>query len=230
VVKLLWLFNTLLAFLAFGLAAGLIGSLTWHASSEMDKQYGPVVRPPSSTAKPTTNTAFQLNPRRHLLSEFDSILHGNLFRNNDAEPQQKQQIRKPTPAVPLPILHGTMFVGGEAKAILKERDRQDIYGVGESVGGGTLTKIEEDRVVIDLGNRQAEVMLKSALNKIPPPSPPPLQKGRDDASKADSMSRGQNQKNRSREQVQDRGTRRLERQRRAQELFELQQQMQRGQR
>lgn len=165
----LWIFNVLLALVGLGLAAVLLSSLADRPSLEPARQPAPVVAGPSAGPTPVKSPALQPASARRPLSEFDIILERNLFKNLQAPVEQKRAEPPPAPAGPLPVLMGTIFVGEKAEAILKERDRQDVYSVGDSVAGGRLTKIEEGRVVIERGNRSAEISLKSSLKPIAPP-------------------------------------------------------------
>jgi hypothetical protein len=97
----------------------------------------------------------------------------NLFKDpNPPPPPQKMAVPPAPPRPPLPTLVGVIFVGEEGKAILKSRDRQDAYGVGEAVAGGTITKITPDGVVLNFPDRASEILLKSTPKKVIPPGMP----------------------------------------------------------
>ncbi len=228
-VKSLTLFNTILVLLCFGLLVALLNSITSQPHLDL------VQRPPGASGQPSTETTKEVKakemttPPQPLLAEFETIIARNPFKNPDgsaAEKQKNAQARPPAPvpSVPLPTLVGTIFVGKEAKAILKSRDRQDLYAVGERVGGGTLAKIEADRVVIDLGHRRAEVALKSAPKKIEPRQLAGLQTTPNSRSQATAGSTGQSKTSSPGEGVRDRTAKRTERLRRFMERFEQQRQ------
>ncbi len=226
----LWLLNIFLIVVALGLAAALVRSIVSPpAFVEVAQTANPVVGAPSPTPEDGNDVAQQLTARRRPLSEFDAILRGNLFNDPDQETKQKQKVR-PAPPIPLPLLQGTIFIGNEAKAILKQGNREDLYDVGDRVAGGTLKKVEVDRVVIDFGDRQAEVTLKSAVKNLPPP-PPEIRLDGSGASKpaAGSVSKTRTPREGSVEPVQSEPTIRSLRMRRAQEIFERQRQMREAQ-
>jgi len=178
--KPLWLLNIFFTLLSVALAAVLVRSIAKDPLVGIAQQANTVAGQQSPNVTPPQGMVLQLTSRLHPISEYDAILRGTLFNDPPADTQEKMA----APVVPLPALQGTIFVGGEAKALLTERGRQKIYGVGERVGGGTLGKIEADRVVIDLGNRQAEIFLKSTAKAIPPPSPGRVQAGQAASSKS----------------------------------------------
>jgi type II secretory pathway component PulC len=168
VVRSLWLFNILLVILSLGLAIALIGSM-------MDRSHLDLVPRPNAGARQSSpgisseqGTALRLTSRRPL-SSFDTVLKRNPFRSPQKPPQPKRKVSRPARKVPIATLQGTVFVGKERKAILTEGRRQEIYSLGDSVSGGTLTKIEAGRVVIERGDHLAEVFLKNSVRMGRPP-------------------------------------------------------------
>jgi len=83
-------------------------------------------------------------------------------------PALSQQPAVLTPKPPLPPLSvtllGTIVIGESRKAILKDGKQEDIYSVGQAVGGGLLVTVEDDQVVIARGDEQTPLRLKSALD------------------------------------------------------------------
>ncbi len=218
-IKSLRLLNVFLSLIAFGLAGVLVHSIGRDWFLEPGHPANPVANQESPKATPVPSAALQLTSRLRPVAEFDSILRGTLFKNPDAEAQQKAAV----PVVPLPALIGTIFFGAEAKAILRERGREEIYGVGERVGAGTIAAIDAERIIIDLGNRRAEVLMKSALKWVQPP--PSVQGGEVSPSKMGALSRAPAQEKAAERQVQGQSTRQAERLRRTGRALELQQPM-----
>ena len=78
-------------------------------------------------------------------------------------PQPTVAIPKP-PLPPLSVtLLGTVVIGDDRKAILRDGKQEDIYSVGQAVGGGVLVSVDDDRVVIARGDEQTPLLLKSAM-------------------------------------------------------------------
>ena len=71
-----------------------------------------------------------------------------------------------------PFLHGVVLDGQQSRAYLEDPVGQRVagYALGDAVGGGTLVRILEDRVVIRRADGPMEVMLKDPAK--PPPAPP----------------------------------------------------------
>lgn len=71
------------------------------------------------------------------------------------------------PRPPLPplsvTLSGTVVIGDQRMAILKDARQEDLYVIGQDVGGGVLEKIEGDRVVIARAGERTELLMKSAV-------------------------------------------------------------------
>jgi len=225
-VRPLWLLNIFLATVAIGLAVALVRSIV----SPVAVGNWPATEPRARKSWPAkagdSNSASQLNMHRRSLAEFDSLLSGKLFSDPDEEAKQKQPARS---LPPLPLLQGTIFIGNEAKAILKHGNREDLYDIGDRVAGGTLSKIDVDRVVIDFGNRRAEVMLKSAVKNLPPPPEIALNGKRVSKYKAASAPAAQNPNASSEAQVRIQPTSSSLRMRRAREIIERQQRMREAQ-
>lgn len=169
----LWEFNLLLALLVLGLLGAIIDSLLDHRSLRVTPRATPTAHGPTAEVPKRENPAFSVRPRRRPLSDFDIILKRDPFKSPVAQPPRKPIVKRPPPAPRLPTLVGTIFVGEERKAILKEGKRQDIYRLGQPVAGGILTKIDLDRVVITRGKHRAEILMKSAIQDSRPKATPP---------------------------------------------------------
>jgi len=102
------------------------------------------------------------------LSEFQMIVNRDLFRGLPDNVGTVPVVpAMPIPKPPLPplsvSLSGTIVLGDERKAILKDSQREEVYGVGQAVAGGVLAAVEHNRVVIARGNERTELFLKSAM-------------------------------------------------------------------
>ena len=117
-------------------------------------------------------------PSMPALSEFQIVVERDPFKN-------PQEVAAPVVAKPAPVpvvhtipkppvsrptlpplsvtLSGTVVIGDERLAILKDANREDLYVVGQPVAGGVLEKIDGDRVVIARAGERTELMMKSAV-------------------------------------------------------------------
>jgi len=97
--------------------------------------------------------------------EGDAIIAQNLFNPARSE--------KATVAVAVvkPILHGIVIEGTKSRAFLEDPAVKRVggYSVGDTVSGGTLQKIADDRVVIARPEGLVEVMLQDPSKPKPPP-------------------------------------------------------------
>jgi hypothetical protein len=97
--------------------------------------------------------------------EGDAIIAQNLFNPARSE--------KATVAVAVvkPILHGIVIEGTKSRAFLEDPTMKRVggYSVGDTVSGGTLQKIADDRVVIARPEGLVEVMLQDPSKPKPPP-------------------------------------------------------------
>lgn len=133
------------------------------------------VAPAASTPTPTVAKPSQEpvavafnRPARPPLAQFDSLLEKNPFKQPPPPPVARPGLTPPPPSRPLPTLSGTILVGDEWRAIVSDKGKGDIYAVGQEVGGGIITAIKEDRIVLKRGDSTAEVLLKGAIEPAPP--------------------------------------------------------------
>ena len=166
--RLLWFFNLLLALLVSALAWALVDSVVGARGASLEPETSAVGGRPGATPESDASPpeiAAQVPP----LSDFDVILARDAFKNPfAAAPRPVAPPPPPPPLPPLPTLVGTIFVGEERKAILASNNRAEVYGLGQSVAGGTLVTIEVDRVVIQRASISAEILLKTALQPVFP--------------------------------------------------------------
>ena len=105
-------------------------------------------------------------------SSFAAIVDHHLFspdRNNDLPEGVTDE--SPEALLPLPVLMGTMGLGGEDYALMVSagpRSADSLYRrlkVGEELDGYTLVRIEMDRVVMKTGGREVAVGMDDRSRK-----------------------------------------------------------------
>jgi len=91
----------------------------------------------------------------------------NLFN-----PGRSETATAPAVAVAKPILHGVVITGAKSRAFLEDPAAKRVagYSVGDTVGGGRIQKIADDRVVIARPEGLLEVLLKDPTKPRPAPT------------------------------------------------------------
>jgi len=157
--------------LALGLVVLLIaGALakTWVAPT-------PSISGPSASKALQESVAVAFSrAARPPLEQFDSLLEKNPFKQPPPAPAGRPTLTPPAPPRPLPTLSGTILVGDDWRAIVSDKGKAEIYAIGQEVGGGVITEIKEDRILLKRGDTTAEVLLKAAIEQGPP-RPGPVQ-------------------------------------------------------
>jgi Type II secretion system protein C len=82
-------------------------------------------------------------------------------------PEPPRAAPPPPPAAPLPTLIGTMSVGHESRALMKDGSRTDLFAVGDAVAAGTVLEIHPDRVIIKREEALGEIVLRSSTKAAP---------------------------------------------------------------
>ena len=153
--------------LTLGLVAALIaGALakTWVAPTASTS--GPPVSKPTHES---VAVAFS-RPARPPLEQFDSLLEKNPFKQPPPTPIVRPGSTPIPPPRPLPTLSGTMLVGDDWRAVVSDKGKAEIYTIGQEVGGGVITEIKEDRILLKRGDTTVEVLLKAVIEPARPPS------------------------------------------------------------
>lgn len=116
---------------------------------------------------PPMVTAAATDPRAEA---YAAIAAQNLFNPGRSETASAAA----TVAVVKPILHGIVIQGGQSRAFLEDPSVKRIagYSIGDSVSGGKIEKIADDRVVIARPEGLVEVLLQDP-SKPRPVSPTP---------------------------------------------------------
>jgi hypothetical protein len=177
-MRSLWLFNLFLALVC----ATLLEIVASAGLGRPSLLLGPgAAAREARPTPPATRPEAEVPPARPAAPPLDSlavILEKDLFRNPYPEPAVAQAARPAPPLAPLPALIGTIFVGEERRAVMREGTRTEVYGVGQSVAGGTLSEIQADRVIIQRAGGQSEVLLKASIQSGPAPAAGPQAPGR----------------------------------------------------
>jgi hypothetical protein len=79
-------------------------------------------------------------------------------------------------AVVKPILHGVVIQAGTSRAFLEDPSAKRVggYSVGDTIGGGKIQKIADDRVVIARPEGMVEVLLQDPSKPRPAPTAAPV--------------------------------------------------------
>jgi hypothetical protein len=103
-------------------------------------------------------------------ARYATIAARNLFAASRGE--QAEVLAAKTAEGRKPFLHGVVLDGPRSRAYIEDPVGQRVsgYALGDSVGGGKLVRILDDRVVIQRPDRLVEVMLKDPAK--PKPAPP----------------------------------------------------------
>jgi len=164
------LFNLLLVLLALVLLGALANSIRGVELPASGPSVSPSAKPVGAQAGGAEGASSLFFPSVPPPSHFAVISEKDAFRNPVPEPAKAPAAQKAPPPPPLPTLMGTIFIGEERKAVLKDQKRVHTYTIGQPVAGGTLVKVEADRVVIQRGEAEAEVPLRASIQRVPAPA------------------------------------------------------------
>ena len=161
-MRSLHLFNAVLGLLAVALGAGVVRTVFEGESSVVATPPGRTVNPAAASG---TTTVSSIDAPAAALPEEPDVL---LTRYPFGKPLPEAVKPPPPPRVmpppePLPTLIGTLSVGNQSRALLKDGSRTDLFAPGDAVAGGTLVEVHADRVVIKRGETLGEVSLKSSI-------------------------------------------------------------------
>lgn len=132
-------------------------------------------QPAAATAAETTTPGAPEN-----LSGYNVIVAKYLFNASRSEGAATAA----TPAVPLPpkpLLLGVVVDGPQSRAYLEDPTTKRVFGyqLGDTIAGGRLEQIAEDRVVISRPDGRMDVLLRDPSRPKTAPTPPaaPAQAG-----------------------------------------------------
>jgi hypothetical protein len=135
----------------------------------------PVARKAAGVAG-TEDTAPE-NAVQDRLTAYNVIVAKYLF--NPSRTEGAPEVAKPVvPLPPKPILLGVVVDGPSSRAYLEDPATKRVFGyqVGDSVAGGKLEKITDDRIQISRSDGVLDVMLRDPTKPRPPapvqPAPP----------------------------------------------------------
>jgi len=101
------------------------------------------------------------------LDAFTVIAAQNLFNPGRSETAAAAAV-----SVAKPILHGVVIHGAQSRAYLEDPTAKRVagYSVGDTIGGGKIQKIADDRVVIARPEGLIEVLLQDPSKPRPAPT------------------------------------------------------------
>ena len=127
----------------------------------------PVARKAGGVAAPE-NTAAE-NAAQDRLTAYNVIVAKYLFSPSRTE--GAPEVAKPVvPLPPKPILLGVVVDGPSSRAYLEDPSTKRVFGyqVGDSVAGGKLEKIADDRIQISRSDGVLDVLLRDPTKPRPP--------------------------------------------------------------
>jgi hypothetical protein len=133
----------------------------------------PPPAPRKAHAGATTEEPSRENAAQDQLTAYNVIVAKYLFNPSRAE--GGPDVAKPVvPLPPKPILLGVVVDGSGSRAYLEDPSTKRVFGyqVGDSVAGGKLERITDDRIQISRSDGLMEVMLRDP-SKPKPASPAP---------------------------------------------------------
>lgn len=142
--------------------------LAWRLISEWklaNQRYGRVFRPNMQTA-----SYFPPNSAQHPMPPVAEIVAKNLFssdRNNQVADTSSSQ-----PPPPLPIVYGTVNLGGSFEALMAERGqsaRPSFRRIkrGEQLAGYTVVDVNDEKVVVEFLGRKTTIDVYQSANSVP---------------------------------------------------------------
>ena len=154
--------NVVLGLVSLAFAVGIVRSL-------VVKRPLPAPVPARTAAAPTP--AASGAPVEPGPEAFAVIAAGNPFNPGRSETATAAAV-----SVVKPILHGIVISGTMSRAFLEDPSLKRVsgYSVGDSVGGGRLQKIADDRVVIARPEGTVEVLLQDPSKPRPAAAPVPV--------------------------------------------------------
>ena len=150
--------NAVLAILCVVFAVGIVRTLLVKHPVP-----APVAQRAAAASQPTATT--EAGDRG--LDAFAVIAAQNLFNPGRSETAVAAAV-----SVAKPILHGVVIHGAQSRAYLEDPTAKRVagYSVGDTVGGGKIQKIADDRVVIARPEGLMEVLLQDPSKPRPAPT------------------------------------------------------------
>jgi preprotein translocase subunit SecD len=151
--------NVVLGIVSVAFAVGIVRTLL----ARHPMPVAPAGRPAPAPQSAATAVGAELGPEA-----YGVIAAQNLFN-----PARSQTATAAAVAVVKPILHGIVMDGLKSRAFLEDPTVKRVsgYSVGDSVSGGEIQKIADDRVVIARPDGMVEVLLRDPSKPRPAPVP-----------------------------------------------------------
>ena len=130
-----------------------------------------------ATSPPSEEPKSEKAAQDHLAA-YNGIVTKYLFNPTRSETTGQEGPAKPAvPLPPKPLLLGVVVDGPSSRAYLEDPASKRVFGyqVGDTVAGGKLEKITDDRIQISRSDGAMEVMLRDPTK--PRPAPPPATPG-----------------------------------------------------
>jgi hypothetical protein len=166
VSKQLLVVNVFLAAVAVFFALSLVRDLT-HSRSLPPPPAPRRAAPPSSTDEGVESPG-----AGEKLAAYNVIVAKHLFNPSRSEGAPAATAAAAAPPAPKPLLLGVVLDGPRSRAYLEDPSTKRVFGyqIGDTVAGGRLDQIADDKVVIARSDGQMEVMLRDPSK--PKPAPP----------------------------------------------------------
>ncbi len=152
--------NAVLAILCVGFAVGIVRTL-------LVKHPVPAPAPAAQRAAAASRPTATTEAGDPGLDAFAVIAAQSLFNPGRSETAVAAAV-----SVAKPILHGVVIHGAQSRAYLEDPTAKRVagYSVGDTIGGGKIQKIADDRVVIARPEGLIEVLLQDPSKPRPAPT------------------------------------------------------------
>jgi len=153
--------NVALGLVSLAFAVGIVRTLV--VKHPMPSVTAP--RPMAAAAPPAVPSTADPGPDTYAV-----IAAQNLFN-----PARSETATATAVAVVKPILHGVVIQGGTSRAYLEDPTAKRVsgYSLGDTIGGGKIQKIADDRVLIVRPEGMVEVLLQDPSKPRPAPTAGP---------------------------------------------------------
>ncbi len=150
--------NVLLGIVSVALATGIVRTLVVKRSLPLPAAARVASAPPPAAASASADPG---------LSSYAVIASRNLFN-----PARSETLATAAAPVSKPILHGVVLDGAKSRAFLEDPAVKRVagYSVGDTIGGGRIERISDDRVVIARPEGLLEVLLQDPSKPRPVPT------------------------------------------------------------
>ena len=154
----LLIINVLLGIVSVALATGIVRTLVVKRSLPVPAAARVASAPPPAVASTRADPG---------VSSYAVIASRNLFN-----PARSETLGSAAASVSKPILHGVVLDGAKSRAFLEDPGAKRVagYSVGDTISGGRIQRISDDRVVIARPEGLLEVLLQDPGKPRPAPT------------------------------------------------------------